>query len=138
MKQLLKFAMVGVLNTTLGYAVIFGCMYAFGLGAVVSNIIGYAIGLMVSYSLNRSFTFRSAGARRAEMVRFVAIFMLAYLANLGVLVLLIHRFGSHEGVAQAVAGVAYFGLSFILNKYYVFRRVQIDPPPTKTQPESRS
>lgn len=136
MKQLLKFALVGVLNTSLGYAVIFGCMYAFGLGAVVSNVIGYACGLVVSYSLNRNFTFRSAAARRAEMVRFVAIFLLAYLANLGVLLLLIRRFGMHEGAAQAVAGVAYFGLSFVLNKYYVFRAVELDRPPSNTRPES--
>lgn len=120
MRQLLKFAMVGVLNTALGYAVIFGCMYLLGLGAVVSNVLGYAVGLVVSYSLNRSFTFRSSGARRAEMIRFVAIFLLAYLANLGVLVLLIRRFGWHEGVAQVIAGVVYFGLSFVFNKYYVF------------------
>ncbi|RYF28397.1 MAG: GtrA family protein [Comamonadaceae bacterium] len=120
MKQLLRFAMVGVLNTALGYAVIFGCMYLLGIGAVVSNVLGYAVGLVVSYSLNRSFTFRSSGARRAEMIRFVAIFLLAYLANLGVLVLLIRRVGWHEGVAQVIAGVVYFGLSFVLNKYYVF------------------
>jgi putative flippase GtrA len=120
MKQLLKFALVGVLNTGVGYAVIFGCMYVLGLGAVLSNVLGYAVGLVVSYSLNRSFTFRSSGARRAEMIRFVAIFLLAYLANLGVLVLLIRRFAWHEGLAQVVAGVVYFGLSFVLNKYYVF------------------
>lgn len=124
MRQLLKFAMVGVLNTALGYAVIFGCMYLLGLGAVISNVLGYAAGLVVSYSLNRSFTFRSSGARRAEMIRFVAIFLLAYLANLGVLVLLIRRFGWHEGVAQVIAGVVYFGLSFVLNKYYVFGGVR--------------
>ena len=46
MKQLLKFAMVGVLNTTLGYAVIFACMYVLGIDAVVSNVIGYAFGLV--------------------------------------------------------------------------------------------
>ena len=126
MKQLLKFAVVGALNTALGYAAIFGCMYVLGLGAVVSNVIGYTVGLAVSYSLNRSFTFRSSGARRAEMMRFLAIFLLAYLANLGVLVLLVLRFSWHEAVAQVIAGVVYFGLSFLLNKYYVFRgrRVQ--------------
>ena len=120
MRQLLRFAAVGVVNTGLGYAVIFACMYVAGLGAVISNVIGYAVGLAVSYSLNRSFTFRSAAPARREMVRFVAIFLLAYLANLAVLVLLIRHLGVHEGVAQVIAGGVYFGLSFVLNKYYVF------------------
>lgn len=120
MRQLLRFAAVGVVNTGLGYAVIFACMYVAGLSAVISNVIGYAIGLTVSYSLNRSFTFRSAAPAQREMVRFVAIFLLAYLANLAVLVILIRHLGMHEGVAQVIAGGVYFGLSFVLNKYYVF------------------
>lgn len=120
MRQLLRFAAVGVVNTGLGYAVIFACMYLAGLGAVVSNVIGYAVGLIVSYLLNRSFTFRSAAPPRAEILRFVAIFLLAYLANLAALVGLIRHAGMHEGVAQVVAGVVYFVLSFVLNKYYVF------------------
>jgi putative flippase GtrA len=120
MKQLLRFATVGVVNTGLGYAVIFACMYLVGLGAVTSNVLGYAVGLVVSYLLNRSFTFRSAAAPLREIVRFVAIFLLAYLANLAVLILLIRHAGVHEGVAQVLAGVVYFGLSFVMNKYYVF------------------
>ncbi|WP_218510919.1 GtrA family protein [Variovorax sp. dw_308] len=119
MRQLLKFAVVGVVNTALGYAVIFACMYLAGLGPATSNVIGYAVGLIISYSLNRSFTFRSAAPPRREIVRFVAIFLLAYLANFLTLVLLI-RHGVHEGLAQVLAGVVYFSLSFVLNKYYVF------------------
>lgn len=120
MRQLLRFAFVGIANTALGYAVIFTCMYLAGLGAVASNVAGYAVGLVVSYVLNRNFTFRSAAAPRREIVRFVAIFLIAYLANLGVLMLLIRHAGMHEGVAQVVAGIVYFGLSFVLSKYYVF------------------
>jgi putative flippase GtrA len=120
MKQLMRFAAVGVLNTVLGYAVIFACMYLAGLGAVTSNVIGYLVGLIVSYVMNRTFTFRSVAPASREMIRFVSIFLLAYLANLAVLVLSIDHFGVHEGVAQIGAGVVYFGLSFIMNKYYVF------------------
>ena len=120
MKQLFRFAAVGMVNTGLGYAVIFACMYLAGLGAVTSNVAGYAVGLVVSYLLNRIYTFRSAAPPRREIVRFVSIFLLAYLANLGVLVLLIRQTGMHEGEAQVLAGVVYFGLSFVLSKYYVF------------------
>ena len=121
MKQLLRFAAVGVVNTGLGYAVIFACMYIAGFNAVVSNVLGYAVGLVASYVLNRTYTFRSAAKAPSEIVRFLAIFLFAYLANLGTLLVLIRQAGVHEGIAQAVAGVVYFVLSFVLNKYYVFR-----------------
>lgn len=120
MSQLLRYAAVGVLNTGIGYAVIFGCMYLLGIGAVVSNVIGYAVGVVFSYVMNRSFTFKSVASPHAEIARFAVIFAVAYLANLGVLMLLIRVWNLHEGLSQIVAGVVYFALSFALNKYYVF------------------
>jgi putative flippase GtrA len=125
MIQLLRFAAVGVLNTGVGYAVIFACMYLVGLGAVTSNVIGYAVGLVVSYVLNRTFTFRSAAApSRCEAARFVLTFLLAYLVNLAVLVLLIRHTVLNGGLAQIVAGGVYFGLFFVLSRYYVFADVR--------------
>lgn len=120
MKQLLRFALVGVLNTVVGYAVIFACMYLAGLGPVVSNVVGYAFGLVVSYTLNRTFTFRSAAGKKREIVRFLSIFMVAYLANIGVLMLLIDHLDVHKGWAQLAAGVVYTVLFYVLSKYYVF------------------
>ena len=117
---LLRFASVGVLNTLLGYAVIFLCMYALNLGAVVSNVIGYAVGFVTSFVLNRTFTFRSTAAPLPEAVRFLVIFLLAYLANLGILVLLTRYLHANEALSQVLAGIVYFGLSFVLGKYYVF------------------
>jgi len=119
-KQLLRFAAVGVLNTAVGYAVIFGCMYLLGWGAVISNIAGYAVGLVVSYTLNRTFTFRSAAGKKQEVVRFLSIFIVAYLANVGALMLLIDHVGMHKGWAQLAAGAVYTGLFYLLSKYYVF------------------
>jgi len=75
---------------------------------------------VVSDLLNRSFTFRSSGAPHAEIVRFLAIFALAYVANLAMLIFLVRRVGMHAGLAQVIAGIVYFALSFILSKYFVF------------------
>lgn len=122
--QMLRFVLVGVVNTGLGYAVIFACMYLLNWGPVASNMAGYAVGLVASYLLNRTFTFRSAARPVQEILRFVGIFLLAYLANLATLVVLVRYIGLHEGAAQIVAGVVYFCLSFVLNKFYVFR---VDP-----------
>ncbi len=122
MIQLLKYLLVGVANTLLGYAIIFACMYLLGLSAELSNVIGYGLGLVISYAMHRNFTFNSTQRRDTEAVRFVAVFAVAYLLNLGTLMLLIHRFDAHEGAAQIVAGVVYVGASFVMQKFYVFRQ----------------
>lgn len=122
MKQLIKFLVVGALNTLLGYAVIFACMYLLGLSALLSNVIGYAFGLVLSYVLNRKVTFQSTSKSKAEVFRFLLVFLIAYFANFCVLLMLIHVWKFHEGVSQLVAGVVYVLFSFVLNKYYVFYR----------------
>jgi putative flippase GtrA len=122
MKQLIKFVIVGVLNTILGYGVIFGCMYLLGMDPVISNVIGYLIGLMLSYTLNRKVTFQSTSKSKTELVRFLAVFLIAYFANLAVLMILIRVGIFHEVINQIGAGAVYVFFSFFLNKYYVFYR----------------
>jgi putative flippase GtrA len=125
MKQFSRFLLVGFANTALGYAVIFGCMYLGGLTPELSNAVGYLVGLVVSYFLNRHFTFRSARRRSTEFVRFVIVFLTAYTANLIVLVVLVRGLGSHAALSQVVAGVVYIGTAYLLNKRYVFRSTEV-------------
>lgn len=121
MKQLIRYIAVGMFNTLLGYLVIFGCMYIAGMSPEASNVIGYAVGLMVSYGLNRRFTFNSSQARGKEMIRFVTVFAIAYGLNFAALILLIHNFGLHKGASQVAAGIVYVAASYLMNKYYVFK-----------------
>jgi putative flippase GtrA len=125
MKQFSRFLLVGFANTVLGYAVIFGCMYLAGLTPELSNAVGYLVGLVVSYLLNRHFTFRSARRRSTEFVRFVIVFLTAYTANFVVLVGLVRGLGLHAALSQVVAGVVYIGTAYLLNKRYVFHSTEV-------------
>lgn len=126
MRQFLRFLTVGVINTVLGYCIIFACMYLAGLSAEVSNVIGYAVGLITSYLLNRNYTFRSKQRHHGEIVRFIAVFAIAYAANFIALIVLIRELGVHEGASQILAGAVYVLTSYAMNKFYVFRNVNVD------------
>jgi putative flippase GtrA len=126
MKQFSRFLLVGFANTALGYAVIFGCMYLGGLTAELSNAVGYLVGLVVSYFLNRHFTFRSARRRSTEFVRFVIVFLTAYTTNLLVLIVLVRGLEIHAALSQVVAGAAYIGTAYLLNKRYVFHSTEVN------------
>lgn len=125
MNQFSRFLLVGVANTGLGYAVIFGCMYLARLTPELSNAVGYLVGLLVSYFLNRHFTFRSVRRRSTEFVRFVLVFLTAYLSNLAALVVLVRGLGVHAVLGQIAAGVIYIGTAYLLNKRYVFRSTEV-------------
>lgn len=121
MSQFIRFILVGIVNSGLGYAIIFACMYLAKLSPELSNVIGYMIGLFLSYLLHRGFTFGSKQNPRAEFVRFVFVFLVAYLANLATLIILVRVVDIHAGLSQVIAGAVYVGTSYLLNRIYVFR-----------------
>ena len=112
--------MVGVLNSVWGYVLIFGLMFFLGWGPVVSNIVGYAIGLISSFFLHRKFTFESRGKKRYEFVKFVLVFGMAFGGNLALLKILIDSLTINAYLSQILAGLFYVFISFVLNKLFVF------------------
>lgn len=125
MSQFFRFLLVGIANTAFGCAVIFGCMYLGGLTPELSNLAGYLVGLLMSYFLNRYFTFRSIQRCSTEFVRFVLVFLAAYSANLIMLVVLVRGLGIHAALSQVFAGVVYIGTTYLLNKRFVFHATEV-------------
>ncbi|MEW6342884.1 MAG: GtrA family protein [Pseudomonadota bacterium] len=121
MKQFVRFLLVGLFNTGFGYCIIFFFMYAIKFSPEISNVLGYAIALAGSYVLNRKFTFESNKKRTGEIFKFLVVFSIAYSANFAFLVFLIHIVNFNKGLSQILAGVLYVGVSFFMNKYYVFK-----------------
>lgn len=120
MKQFFRFLTVGVTNTILGYCIIFSCMYLANMSPQLSNITGYSIGLISSYILNKNYTFKSRQNRHHEIIKFLGVFIIAYVLNFLVLTMLIQFFCLHNGASQILAGLVYIGTSFTMNKYIVF------------------
>lgn len=125
MSQFFRFLLAGIANTVLGFAVIFGCMYLGGLTPELSNFVGYMVGLLVSYFLNRYFTFKSTQRCSTEFVRFALVYLTAYSANLAMLVVLVRGLGMHAALSQVFAVVVYVGTVYLLNKHFVFHATEV-------------
>ncbi|WP_415074939.1 GtrA family protein [Legionella sp.] len=121
MQYFSKFLIVGALNTILGYAVIFSCMYSIKASPEISNLLGYSVGLITSYFLNRHYTFKSNLAKNKEFLRFICVFCIAYFTNFVVLELFIYHYNLNYAFSQIFAGFFYISTSFLMNKYYVFK-----------------
>jgi putative flippase GtrA len=114
-----RFSIAGVVNTSLGYAVIFGGL-ALGLSPYVSNLSGYLVGLTCSFFLTKTFVFAARGESGRQARRFLVAFAVAYLMNLGAL----HASLQAEvnGIlAQLLAGALYLFSMFIFSRSWVFR-----------------
>jgi len=115
-----RFLVVGVLNTGLGLAVIFAAKALLGRGDVAANMLGYGVGLAVSFVLNRSWSFAHRGAVLPALVRFLGAFLLAYAINLTTVLVLIRVAEVNSYLAQAIGVVPYTLVFFAASRFLVF------------------
>jgi len=116
----LKFALVGVINTLVGLTVIFALKALLSWNNVAANAGGYAVGLVVSFCLNRSFTFSYSGPRLAAAIRFAAVVAVAYFVNLSAVMVAISVIHINAYAGQVV-GVAVYSIVFFLgSRHFAF------------------
>jgi putative flippase GtrA len=80
--SLLKFLLVGSVNTLVGVSAIYLLKWLLEASDGGANAGGYLVGLTASFTLNRRWTFRHVGALLPAAARFIAVFAVAYVANL--------------------------------------------------------
>ncbi|MDR1368676.1 MAG: GtrA family protein [Dysgonamonadaceae bacterium] len=145
--QLLKYGIVGVMNTLLT-AVVIWTVLKFGFGVVsedkatsiqmvVSNFAGYAVGLINSFIFNRNWTFKSRSDWKTGFLKFVLAFGFCYALQLGAVLALneyvsiptfdFNALGANyivtsSYICQLIGIVFYTGLNFFCNKYYTFKK----------------
>ena len=119
--QLMRFLMVGVLNTLVGLGCIWLLLWA-GATPVLANAAGFLIGMAVSFSVNRRWTFEHRGDWRASLGRWLLVAGIAYAANLGVMLGLTRLLGVDPYLAQIPGIAAYTLLSYLGAKVFVFAR----------------
>jgi putative flippase GtrA len=124
--QLLKFLVVGVLNTALQY-VVFILLYGIGgINYLVASAVGYCLGMVNSYFLNRQWTFASVNDQiLVEAMRFVAVNLVALGTNTGLLFLLVSVQSMQPQVAQLWAIVGSVTVNFVLNRFWTFGRIAL-------------
>jgi putative flippase GtrA len=127
--QLSRFLFVGIANTLVGLAVIFAAKALAGAGDLAANASGYAVGLVLSFTLNRNWTFRDRGRLSPAALRFLLAFALAYLANLATVFGLRDLAGVDSYVAQAAGVIPYTALFFVASRVFVFRDHRQDAAP---------
>lgn len=119
--QLVRFGLVGIMNTLVTLATIFILMEVAGLNYLLSNVCGYALGLVNSFIWNKLWTFKSSRPMLKEGAAFLVVFAVCYLVQSGALALMVERLHTPKLLAQVLAMVVYTGLNFAGNKLISFR-----------------
>ena len=127
-KTMYRFVIVGVVNTLVGAGVMFFLYNVIGTGYWIASASNYVVGSVVSYFLNKYYTFDTKGRSFAELLRFAINITVCYLVAYGAAKPFIYYifYGCSDTIRDNVAMFAgmcifvvlnYFGQRIIVFKY---------------------
>ena len=130
-RQLFKFGLVGILNTVVGTMVMFFAFNVLNMGYWFSSAMNYIVGSILSYFLNKYFTFGSKKRSKKEVIRFLVNIALCYLLAYGLAQSIVKKLivamdiSLKERILEQVAmifGMCFFVvLNFLGQKLFVFK-----------------
>jgi len=119
-----RFGLAGLANTAVGLLIIAALDLGLGLNPHLANAMGYAVGIVLSFQLNRRFVFRRKAPVLTSGLRFLAAAACAFALNQLVLTGAGALFGASAMArlaAQAAAVGAYAVTLFLISRTWVFR-----------------
>lgn len=126
-RTFLKFLLVGVANTLFGSGVMFLCYNLLHWGYWVSSAMNYVLGSILSFFLNKRFTFQNRERGPAVALRFAANILVCYGVAYGVAKPLAARAlggfsqSVQENGAMLVGMCLFLGLNYLGQRFFAFR-----------------
>lgn len=127
-EKLLKFLLVGVINTLVGSAIMFGLYNLAGASYWLSSAANYVLTSILSFFLNKHFTFRSQGYSWREVWRFALNIAVCYLLAYGIakpLVLWVMSSATdslRDNVAMLAGMCLFTGFNYLGQRFFAFAK----------------
>ena len=121
-----KFVIVGIINTLFGTSIMFIFYNVFHLSYWISSASNYFFGSILSYVLNRYFTFNNRVNSHKTIIRFILNISFCYLLAYGIAkpiseaLLSVFSQTVQANVAMLIGMCLFVGLNYIGQRYFVF------------------
>ena len=122
----LRFILVGVINTLVGTAIMFFCFNVLTWSYWISSALNYIVGSIVSYLLNKRYTFQQKGHNWYTILKFIVNITICYVLAYGfakplVIWMLSGVSTNIQGnVALVIGMVLFVGLNYIGQRFWAF------------------
>lgn len=127
-KIFMKFVMVGIVNTLIGTTIMFGFYNVFNLNYWISSASNYIIGSLVSYLLNKNFTFRFREKGYYSLLRFIINILTCYLLAYGIAKPIMHWILSdfnktiQENISMLLGMCLFVVFNYLGQRFFAFRK----------------
>lgn len=125
---MLKFIIVGIANTAFGMGIMFLFYNLFHFNYWVSSASNYIFGSILSYFLNKYFTFQNKSKDKRIIFRFVINITICYIVAYGVaqpvIKILFNTFpkGTQDNIAMLAGTVFFVGLNYLGQRFWAFKK----------------
>ena len=118
--QFVFFSLIGVLNTLIHYTIFLLLFRVFEINYLVASGVGYFVGMVNSYFLNRRWTFISSNNIHPEFTKFILVNVISMSTNLIVLKFSVTTMGLIPEVGQIISIIFSISVNFFGNKFWTF------------------
>ncbi len=118
--QFLRYAGVGSIAAASHYATLIFLVEVETVDPVLGAVVGFMVGGIVSYILNRRFTFSTYRDHRDAVPRFTLIAFVAFLMTGGLMHVLHEMLGLHYFLAQLIITAIVMIWTFAANRFWTF------------------
>lgn len=120
-QRIVRFGIVGIANTVIGLLCIYSVIFFFHFGPATANATGYAFGLIVSFILNRIWTFEDKKSNVNMISRYIVVVIFSYGLNLTI-VLMASRLMHVGPYLVQVFGIGIYAIAMFIGCHrFVFR-----------------
>ncbi|REE91621.1 putative flippase GtrA [Paenibacillus taihuensis] len=133
-KPFIRYLIIGVFNTLIGLSVTYGTLHLLAFSYWGSTFTGNSVGAIVSYTLNRKFTFNNRGRIFRTFLLFVLAILFCYVSSYYIGLKLVQLAGMMQfmhlssNAAKDIAVIISTGLYTVMNyfgqKLIVFRETE--------------
>lgn len=118
-KEFLKFLLIGAVNTLSG--VILSYIFSFFLNPNLAFICGYFIGLLISFMLNCTITFRNT-IKFTKFLKFSVSYIPNFIIQNITVYIIYNLLHWHKLIAYLLAAIIGLPITFLLMKFYTFNQ----------------
>lgn len=119
-RQITAYVGVGLVAAVGHYSVLVALVELLRQDPVLASLAGFVVGGVISYVLNRRYTFKSDRAHEAAVPRFVLVTGIGFVLT-WLLMTALTAMGMHYLLAQMATTVAVLGWNFTANRLWTFR-----------------
>ena len=119
--KFVKYGLVGILGTFLHFAILIFLVRLLGSNVLFSSTFGFIVVLIISYFLNKHWTFQSSEQGIQEFTKYSIVSLIGLLLNTIVMYLSIYVFGFNYIIGQFLVVLIVPVSNFCLNNIWAFK-----------------